>query len=117
MTDDQEKSLVESIESLNQRLDRQNKLLDAYVKNQSSFKGRFIAGLWTGLGTVLGATVLVSMLILMLKPLSKVDWISPIVNRVIDALESRSASPRHRIDRTDPPTNNDAANYDSTNTN
>ncbi len=99
MTDEQEQTLIESIDTLNKRIDRQNELLAAYLKNQSSIRSRMVAGLWTGLGTVLGATVLVSILVLMLKPLAKIDWISPIVDRVIDALESRNLSPRHHLDR------------------
>lgn len=55
-----------------------------------------IAGLWTGLGTVLGATVVVSGIVLMLKPLSKTDWIGPIVDKVISALENRGGVRPHR---------------------
>lgn len=101
MTDEQEQTLVKSIDTLNQRIEKQNELLAAFVRNQSSFKARVTAGLWTGFGTVLGATVLVSLLILALKPLAKVDWISPIVNRVIDTLENRSGTPRRREERRD----------------
>ncbi|MEI8281550.1 MAG: DUF5665 domain-containing protein [Armatimonadota bacterium] len=56
-----------------------------------------MAGLWTGLGTVLGATVIVSGIVLVLKPLSKTDWIGPIVDKVINALENRGGiSKPHR---------------------
>jgi Domain of unknown function (DUF5665) len=90
MTED--KDLLTAIETLNERIDKQNDLLASFLKSQTSIKMRLIAGLWTGLGTVLGATVVVSGLILALKPLSKIDWISPIVDKVITALESRGGS-------------------------
>ncbi|MBI1333581.1 MAG: hypothetical protein GC165_11970 [Armatimonadetes bacterium] len=101
MTDEQEKSLIKSLDTLSERIERQNQLLAAFLKNQSSFRSRMTAGLWTGLGTVLGATVLVSLVILILRPLSHIDWISPIVDRVIDALESRNYTPKpHRMENT-----------------
>ncbi len=87
------KDLLKAIETLNERIDRQNSLLAGFIKSQTSFKTRLIAGLWTGLGTVLGATVVVSGIILVLKPLAKVDWISPIVDKVINALENRGNNP------------------------
>ena len=97
MTDDQEKSLQKTIEHLSTKIDRQNELLALYIHNQTSFRARLTAGLWTGLGTVLGATVLVYLVVLVLKPLSKTDWIGPIVDKVISALENRGAGPRqHR---------------------
>ena len=88
------KDLLKAIETLNERIDSQNTLLAAVIKSQTSIKTRLIAGLWTGLGTVLGATVVVSGLVLVLKPLAKVDWISPIVDKVINALENRGSNPR-----------------------
>jgi hypothetical protein len=98
-----DKELIAAIDTLSERIDKQNELLAAFIKNQSSFKARLVAGLWTGLGTVLGATVIVSGIILMLKPLAKIDWISPIVDKVINALENRNIGPKpHSIDMTDP---------------
>lgn len=102
MTEEQDKSLVEAIESLNTRIEKQNILLASLLLNQRSIKQRIFAGLWTGFGTVLGATVIVSGVIFLLKPLAKVDWISPIVDRVINALESRSPAPKPKtMDRVD----------------
>ena len=98
MTNETDKELLAAIEMLNERIDRQNTLLAAFLKNQSSFKSRLVAGLWTGLGTVLGATVVVSGIVLMLKPLSKTDWIGPIVDKVINALENRGVPRPHRTE-------------------
>jgi hypothetical protein len=92
--DEKDKDLLTAIETLNERIDKQNSLLADFIKNQTSFKARLVAGLWTGLGTVLGATVVVSGIVLLLKPLAKVDWINPIVDKVINALESRGSNPR-----------------------
>ncbi len=81
--------LQQAIEKLTTQVEAQNKLLKEFVESQTHFGKRLIAGLWTGLGTVLGATVVVSLLILILKPLAQVDWVGPIVNRVIDSLDRR----------------------------
>jgi hypothetical protein len=99
--DEKDMELLAAIEKLSDRIDRQNTLLAAFLRNQSSFKSRLTAGLWTGLGTVLGATVVVSGIVLMLKPLSKGEWIGPIVDKVISALENRGGLPRQR--RSEPP--------------
>lgn len=106
MTDESDKELLAAIETLNERIDRQNTLLAAFLRNQSSFKARLVAGLWTGLGTVLGATVIVSGIVLMLKPLSKTDWIGPIVDKVISALENRGVPRMRRSDPSDFGSNN-----------
>ena len=114
MTDENDKELLNAIETLNVRIERQNDLLAAFLKNQTSFRARLVAGLWTGLGTVLGATVIVSGIVLMLKPLSKTDWIGPIVDKVINALENRGGLSRpHRNEA--PPTisNNEPVGPDS----
>lgn len=87
--DEQKPELQEAIERLSTQVEAQNKLLKEFVESQTHFGKRLVAGLWTGLGTVLGATVVVSLLVVMLKPLAEVDWVGPIVNRVIDSLDRR----------------------------
>jgi Domain of unknown function (DUF5665) len=94
MIENKDQDLLQAIETLSDRIDKQNTILASFLKSQTSIKMRLIAGLWTGLGTVLGATVVVSGIVLLLKPLSKIDWISPIVDKVIVALESRGGPPR-----------------------
>lgn len=96
MDGDPNKDLTDAIEKLSAQVAQQNELLTAYVRNQKSVKERVFAGLWTGLGTVLGATLVVSGIVLVLKPLSKIDWISPIVDKVIESLEHRQDTPRSR---------------------
>ncbi len=87
--DEQKPELQEAIERLTTQVEAQNKLLKEFVESQTHMGKRLVAGLWTGLGTVLGATVVVSLLVVMLKPLAEVDWVGPIVNRVIDSLDRR----------------------------
>lgn len=81
--------LEDLLADLTTEIKKQNVILKEWHENQRSFKKRFVAGLWTGLGTVIGATVMVSLLVLMLRPLGNINWISPIVNRVIEDLETR----------------------------
>jgi hypothetical protein len=87
--EEQKPELQDAIERLTTQVEAQNKLLREFVESQTHFGKRLVAGLWTGLGTVLGATVVVSLLIVVLKPLAEVDWVGPIVNRVIDSLDRR----------------------------
>jgi hypothetical protein len=81
--------LQRSLDTLTRQIEKQNELLFQFVENQTNFRKRIVAGIWTGLGTVLGATVMVSVVVLALKPLANVQWISPIVKKVIDDLETR----------------------------
>ena len=48
---------------------------------------RFINGVVTGFGTVIGATILVSLAVWMLKPLMKIEALSPALDRIADAVE------------------------------
>lgn len=88
-TQSHNRELIEAMVKLTEKIDRQNEILTDFIKGQSSFRTRIIAGIWTGLGTVLGATVVVSLLVIMLKPLTKLDWIAPVVGRVIDELQTK----------------------------
>ena len=87
--EEQKPELQDAIERLTTQVEAQNKLLREFIESHTHFGKRLVAGLWTGLGTVLGATVVVSLLIVVLKPLAEVDWVGPIVNRVIDSLDRR----------------------------
>ncbi|HLO99233.1 MAG TPA: DUF5665 domain-containing protein [Fimbriimonas sp.] len=87
-------TLEDLIADLTKEVRKQNILLGEWHENQRSFRKRFAAGVWTGLGTVVGATVMVSLVVLVLRPLGNINWISPIVNRVIDDLETRQPAAR-----------------------
>jgi hypothetical protein len=84
-----EQELTDAINRLSRLVEKQNQALEELTAVQGSFRKRLVAGLWTGFGTVLGATVMVSVLVIVLKPLANVQWISPIVHRVIEDLETR----------------------------
>ena len=79
-----ERELIEAIGQLTSKIEQQNKILADFVEVQTSFRRRVLAGIWTGLGTVFGATVVVSFLIIALRPLTKLEWIKPVVGKVID---------------------------------
>ena len=59
-----------------------------YSKGES-FKKRFLLGVVGGFGTVLGATVLVSLLIIVLNQFATIDVLKPIVERVIEIVDSK----------------------------
>lgn len=99
---------------LTEKIDQQNEILSGFIKGQSSFRTRIMAGIWTGLGTVLGATVVVSLVVLLLKPLTKLDWIAPVVGRVIDELQTRKPMVGSKVDSPDSSTP-ESQNQDSTN--
>jgi hypothetical protein len=90
------KELIAAMVKLTEKIDQQNEILNGFIKGQTSFRSRILAGMWTGLGTVLGATVVVSLLVLMLKPLTKLDWIAPVVGKVIDELQMRKPIPNQK---------------------
>jgi len=77
------------LEKLLAGVSEQNRLLTENLRYQKSIRERILAGVWQGLGTVIGATVVVSLIIYGLKQIATVEWISPIVTKVIDDMESR----------------------------
>jgi hypothetical protein len=81
--------LLDTLSELHETIQKQNVLIEQMIQSQTSFRSRLIAGLWTGLGTVLGATVMVSLLVAVLKPLANIEWISPIVDKVVNDLQTR----------------------------
>ena len=83
----------ETVRLLIEVVSEQNRLLREQIRWNKSIKQRVIGGILTGLGTVLGATVVVSVLIYGLKRIATVEWVSPIVNKVIDDIESRGRTP------------------------
>lgn len=84
-----ERELIEAIGQLASKIEQQNKILADFIEVQTGFRRRVLAGIWTGLGTVFGATVVVSFLIIALRPLTKLEWIKPVVGKVIDELQTR----------------------------
>lgn len=53
---------------------------------------RFIQGVVTGFGTVVGATILVSLIVWMAQPLTQIDRVGPTLERVLDDLLKKRQS-------------------------
>lgn len=65
------------------------KKLNSKLKQNYTFRKRFAMGVINGFGTVIGATVLVSLALLLLKQFATIDFVEPIVDRIIDVVEQR----------------------------
>lgn len=106
---DQTGSIESVLTLLSERIEEQNKLLREQLAYHRSIRERVIAGMWMGLGTVLGATVLFTLLAVavrpLLRPLSSLSWVGPIVDRVLEDMESRQRrAPFYRQDQPSQPT-------------
>ncbi len=66
----------------------QNELLRSQIRYLSSWRIRIAHGLLFGLGSFLGATILVSMAAYVLKPLLSIELFRPAIEQVIQDLES-----------------------------
>lgn len=66
----------------------QNELLRSQIRYLSSWRIRIAHGLLFGLGSFLGATILVSMAAYILKPLLSIELFRPAIEQVIQDLES-----------------------------
>ena len=72
-------------------LKRSNELIATFVRNQTSWKLALRQGMVVGLGGVLGATLLVSLLIAMLQPFKRLEILKPTLDRIAQELERRPA--------------------------
>ncbi len=83
--------MAEDRTTTNEDIVKELKLLRRDFKKYSSqetFKRRFLMSLVTGFGTVLGATLLVSLLVVVIRPFSNVKILEPIVKQVISIVEN-----------------------------
>ncbi len=71
-------TMPETLENLSQQIHRWNKELTA----ANSFRNKFIGGLLTGFGTVLGATLLVALLVFILSQLASIELIRPFIEEI-----------------------------------
>ena len=55
--------------------------------SNESIPKRLVAGMATGLGTVLGATVVLSIAVYLLKPLERIESLSPSIQQLIETLQ------------------------------
>ena len=74
-------------EALLEELRRVNDLTAELIRVRKDWKIAFRQGLLAGLGGVIGATVLVSVLIWMLQPLKKLEILKPTLDRIAQQLE------------------------------
>ena len=66
-----------------------SELLRQSIKAHRGFWSLFYGGIIRGLGTAIGATVVVSLVIAALKPLAEVGFIEPIANEIIEKLDQQ----------------------------
>ncbi|GMV89267.1 MAG: hypothetical protein AMXMBFR81_21980 [Chthonomonas sp.] len=78
--------LLPAIERLSGQIERLNTLLEKQNR-RLGWQGSLRAGLLIGLGSVVGATVLVSLLALFLRPFANVEFFRPYVEQTIKDLE------------------------------
>lgn len=81
-------------EQMLKALTENNRLLRLQIKSQTQFRWRFFAGVSTGLGTAIGATVVVAILIRLLAFFATVDRIGPYVRDIQEMLERPQAASR-----------------------
>lgn len=70
-----------------QELRRTNELLARMIKVHTDWKVQLRQGLLTGLGGVLGATLLVSLLLWVLKPFEGLDALKPTLDNISKQLQ------------------------------
>lgn len=71
------------------KISRELKILNQNVEQlnkRQAFKNRFFAGIFQGFGTVIGATLLVSLTLFLLRQLANVDIIEPLVSRILEII-------------------------------
>lgn len=71
-----------------QELSKQLSILIKEIKITNSLKHKFLLSLVTGLGTVIGATVLVALLIFILSKLATIEVIKPFVENVVEIVQT-----------------------------
>jgi hypothetical protein len=77
----------ENFEQLVRQLEVTNRTLDKLIAVQSDWRLALRMGLISGLGTVLGATVLVSLVVWALQPLKRLEFLKPSLDRIAQQLE------------------------------
>ena len=87
-----ERALVEAIapsetESLTLEIKNLRAEIAGLRASNESIPKRLIAGMASGLGTVLGATVVLSIAVYLLKPLEHIETLSPGIKQLIETLQ------------------------------
>ncbi len=79
--------LQEELQRTRKALERQNELLEKWIQVESNWKRKLLQAMFNGLMTVVGATLLVSLLVRVLLPLSGFDQLKPTIERLTEALQ------------------------------
>lgn len=75
--------------TLEELLVENNELLRRNIRANRGFWQLFYGGIIRGLGTAVGATLVVSLVIAALKPLAEIGFIEPLANEIIEKLDQR----------------------------
>ncbi len=70
-----------------EELRRANDLMERLVKNHQDWKIIIRNGLLAGLGTAIGATLLVSLLVWIIQPLGRLESFRPVLEEISNKLE------------------------------
>lgn len=74
-------------EELERLLREQNSLIRRQIKDNNNWGLILLRGMVMGLGTAIGATVILSLAIYALKPLQAIEPLRPAVDRLVDVVE------------------------------
>lgn len=68
-------------------LRQQNALLRRQIRENNHVGWLMYRGMWLGLGTAIGATVVVSLVVMALKPLQDIKPIQPAIEKLVERLD------------------------------
>lgn len=84
-----EQTRPEVTAELVEEIRRSNKLIEQWLVRQNDWRKEFMLGVLRGLGAVLGATLVVSILLNVIRPLQQFKTIGPVMERIANALEDK----------------------------
>lgn len=79
------------LQRLIEEVERLNSNLVALNRSMTNVKMRLLIGMAYGLGSVLGATLLVSIVLWLLRPLQRVPMVEELVGPAVQTIESRQS--------------------------
>lgn len=77
------------IEKLYQELSRSNELLQQHIRQHRDWRLALRNGIASGFGALIGATVLVSLLLWLLRPFEEIKLLRPALERLATDIEKR----------------------------
>lgn len=70
-------------------IERQNELLERALRDERNWKKRMLFGALTGFGSVIGATLVVSALVYLIKPFGNVEYFKPTVDHILRDVQGK----------------------------